>query len=143
MRRESSGVWVLDSYALFVLLQLEPGFERVKELLHEAGKGRAEVWMSLINLGEMAYMIERRHGRTRLEEFLVYLEVSPIRLAEVTYERILRAAHIKAGYRVSYADAFAISLAEELGAIVLTGDPQFKEVERIVPVEWLPNSRSQ
>ena len=140
MRRGSSDVWVLDSYALLVLLQLEPGFEKVKELLHEAEKGEAEVWMSLINLGEVAYTIERRYDRGRLEEFLIYLSASPIRLADVTYERVLAAAHVKANYRVSYADAFAISLAEELGAAVLTGDPQFKEVEGVIRVEWLPTT---
>ena len=140
MRRGSSDVWVLDSYALLVLLQLEPGFEKVKELLHEAEKGEAEVWMSLINLGEVAYTIERRYDRGRLEEFLIYLSASPIRLADVTYERVLAAAHVKASYRVSYEDAFAISLAEELGAAVLTGDPQFKEVEGIIRVEWLPTT---
>ena len=96
--------------------------------------------MSLINLGEVAYTIERRYDRGRLEEFLIYLSASPIRLADVTYERVLAAAHVKANYRVSYADAFAISLAEELGAAVLTGDPQFKEVEEVIRVEWLPTT---
>ena len=50
------------------------------------------------------------------------------------------AAHIKAGHAISYADAFAVALAQDRGATILTGDPEFKEVEHLIPIEWLPSA---
>jgi predicted nucleic acid-binding protein len=38
---------------------------------------------------------------------------------------------------MSYADAFAVALAQELDAPVLTGDPEFRVVERLVQVDWI------
>jgi len=52
--------------------------------------------------------------------------------------RTFAAAHIKAHYRVSFADAFAIALAQESTATAVTGDPEFREVEKLIPILWLP-----
>ena len=35
-------------------------------------------------------------------------------------------------------DSFAIALAEESAATVVTGDPEFKAVEKLIPILWLP-----
>lgn len=50
--------------------------------------------------------------------------------------------HIKAHYRLSYADAFAVALAQKLDAVVVTGDPELKSVEELAHIEWLsqPNA---
>jgi len=58
-------------------------------------------------------------------------------LGGVNEQRVLAAAHIKAHYPLSYADAFAVALAQELDATVVTGDPEFKTAESLVPVLWL------
>ncbi|HEX16514.1 MAG TPA: type II toxin-antitoxin system VapC family toxin [Deltaproteobacteria bacterium] len=50
---------------------------------------------------------------------------------------VLAAAHIKAQYAVAYADAFSVSLAQELGATVVTADPEFKRVASLVDILWL------
>ena len=43
---------------------------------------------------------------------------------------MLAAAHIKAGHALSYADAFAVAVAQELDAVMLTGDPEFELRQR-------------
>jgi predicted nucleic acid-binding protein len=53
-------------------------------------------------------------------------------------ERVLAAAHIKANYPLAFADAFCISLAIELGAVIITNDPEFRSVADLVTIEWLP-----
>ncbi len=49
----------------------------------------------------------------------------------------MAAARIKAEHPLSYADAFAAALAQELGASLVMGDPEFKTVESTVNVMWL------
>jgi ribonuclease VapC len=63
-------------------------------------------------------------------------------LADATWERILVAAGLKAHFPVSYADAFAIALAQEFGATLLTGDPEFKAVSHLITIEWLTDAPS-
>jgi ribonuclease VapC len=115
----------------------EAGAEQVKALLRQAQGDEAIIYLSLINLGEVAYIIERRYGSERLQEVLARLAQLPITITEISHERVLAAAHVKAHHAVSYADAFAIALAQEKGAPVVTGDPEFKKVERLVKVIWL------
>ena len=49
----------------------------------------------------------------------------------------LAAAHVKAQYRLAYADAFAVVAACDRRGILVTGDPEFKAVQEIVQIECL------
>ncbi len=49
----------------------------------------------------------------------------------------LAAAYLKGSHRMSYVDCLAVALAERLGATIVTGDPDFSQVEDIVAIEWL------
>jgi len=50
---------------------------------------------------------------------------------------VMRAAYLKAQYPISYADAFAAALAEQEKAILVTGDPDFKRLEKTIKIQWL------
>ena len=43
----------------------------------------------------------------------------------------------EATYRVAYADAFAAALAKERSAALVTGDPEFKPLEKAIKINWL------
>jgi predicted nucleic acid-binding protein len=132
--------FILDSFAIMALLRHEPGAVRTREVLGQARHGSCICRASQINLGEVIYTVERRAGLQGVREFLVFLVDNPIVIEEASWQRIQAAAHIKAQHSVSYADAFAIALAQEFQATVLTGDPEFRTVEQFVRVEWLGRS---
>ena len=93
--------------------------------------------LSLINLGEVIYNTGRKLGDDRAREIFDDIMLLPVQLAEVTMARVLAAAQIKIQYPISYADAFAVALAQELNATIVTGNPEFKQVESIVTLSWL------
>jgi ribonuclease VapC len=128
---------VLDSYALLALLNDEPGAARVEDLLRQAEAGEAELSLSVINLGELAYIVEQRWGPEKLRAVLAYIEETKIQLIAADQPRVLAAAHIKAQNPLSYADAFATALVQELNATLLTGDPEFESVTSQITIEWL------
>jgi predicted nucleic acid-binding protein len=127
--------YVLDSYALLAYLAAERGGDRVREILSEAIDGKCAVHCSVINLGEVVYIVERERGMTSAQETLGLIDQLPIELRPASREAVLAAAHIKAGHALSYADAFAVAAAQELDAVILTGDPDFDSVEQIAKVE--------
>lgn len=129
--------FVLDSYAILALLNDEPGAERVASLLKQASDPDIVIAMSLINLGEVSYIVERRWGIEKTQITLAYLEATSIQFVEVDKNRVLAAAHLKAKYPIAYADAFAAALAIELEATLLTGDPEFQALSSQVNIEWL------
>jgi predicted nucleic acid-binding protein len=129
--------YVLDSFAALAYLEGELSADRVRVILQEAHAGRCQVFMSLINLGEVLYITEREQGLTKAQAALAAVEQLHIKILPATQQAVFASAHIKAQHRVSYADAFAIAAAQTLGAAVVTGDPEFKQVKDIVRIEWL------
>lgn len=129
--------YVLDSFALLAYLNAEAGQARVQEKLQLAQEGKVRVHLCFINLGEVLYMTERRRGISQAQRVLALIESLPLQLFEVSRDLILDAAHIKAQYPLSYADAFITAVAQRENAIILTGDPEFKSVETLVKVDWL------
>jgi predicted nucleic acid-binding protein len=129
--------YVLDSFAIVALTRREPGAERVRDLLRQAERGEATVRLSAMNAGEVAYLEERKAGFSSAQQLLARLRQSPVIVVDASWERILAAAHVKARFPLSFSDAFAVGLAQEFGAPILTGDPEFHSVENIVTIEWL------
>lgn len=108
----------LDSWAVLRWLEgVEPAAGRV-----EAAMAGRPV-MSWINLGEVAYVLERAEGPDAARAVVRRLRHG-LALEVPTPERVLEAAAIKARHSLAYADAFAIATAMGHGADLLTGDPE-------------------
>ena len=135
-----AGAYILDSFALMAYLEDEVGSSQVTHILEQADSGETHIYFSLINYGECLYIIEREQGLTRAQEMIAVVDQLPIEIVSVDRLRIFAAANIKAHHSLSYADAFVVGLAQEFSAIVMTGDPEFRHVEGIVSILWLPQS---
>ncbi len=133
-----STVYVLDSFAFLAYLNGEVGTAQVQAVLREAQKGECRVCLSLVNLGEIACIVERRRGLPAAHRVLGLIDSLPVDILPVTREVVLQAAHIKAHHPLAYADAFAVACTLQEGATLLTGDPEYRAVESLVPVAWLP-----
>jgi predicted nucleic acid-binding protein len=129
--------FVLDSFALLAYLQDEPVASHIEKLLENAGKEKCRLFVSMINLGELLYITERRGGVARAQDALALIRQLPIEIVSVDEQTILAAAHIKANHAISYSDCFAVATAIQENATIVTADPEFHSVESIVKVEWL------
>ncbi len=130
---------VLDAHAVLVFLGEEPGWAEVEEILRTG-----EPWMTLVNLGEVAYILQRTSDAGAADEVWSNLRAEsrpggvPVRWLDVDDTLVRRAAAIKARGGLSYADAFAAGAASVLDCPVLTGDPEFQVAEEAgVTVRWL------
>ena len=52
-------------------------------------------------------------------------------------ELVFRAAELKARFSMSYADTIAVASAMEHNAALVTGDPEFRQVEQLVKILWI------
>ena len=129
--------YLFDAFPLLCWLQEEPGYELVDNLLNEAETGKSSISMHIINLGEVFYRTCRVSSMKRGEEILEKIRLLPIRILLISDEEVMAAAKIKAKYPISYADAFAVAKALQSGAVVVTGDPEYKKVSKIVEILWV------
>jgi predicted nucleic acid-binding protein len=130
-------IFVLDSFALLAYLQDEPVASRIENLLEDARKDKIRLLLSIINLGELLYITERRGGIARAQDALALIRQLPIEIMPADEQTVFAASHIKANHAISYADAFAAAIAMQEHAVLLTGDPEFQSVETLIQVEWL------
>jgi ribonuclease VapC len=130
-------VLVLDSHALLVLLRDEPGAETVATILEEAGQRDHPVHMTEVNYAEVQYMIRRKDGDAAWETVATELRAVPIEFHPADRALADLAAGFKARFKLSLADAFAAALAKQRNAKLVTGDPEFKSLEREIKITWL------
>ena len=136
---------VLDSWAIIGWLQgEEPARTKVRELLEQASRGAAKVSISLINVGEVFYLIAKRYGAAAAERFLADLAMMPIQALLPDRKLILGAARLKSRHPISYADAFAAETAREQNAILVTGDPELWHLSQKEPIDllWLGKKKA-
>ncbi len=126
---------LLDSFAILAYLKKENNYLRVKELLSTPD---IPVLMNDINVGETYYILAKNRGKEQADIFLtVMLPSLPIIVRSNLFEHVIEASRIKANHTLSFANCFAVATALRESAIIVTGDPEFKAVLKLVEIEWL------
>ena len=128
---------VLDSFALIAYFRDEPGAEAVENLLVFAGKKDIPLHMTDVNYAEVKYSIVKKDGAAAWEEAAKILQGLPIEFHSTSRALADTAADFKARFKMSLADAFAAALAKEKKAELVTGDPEFKALEKEIKITWL------
>jgi predicted nucleic acid-binding protein len=135
MPKKSPEPLVLDAWALVALLfGQEPAAAVVRELFATAGTVGPPLHASWINLGEVYYTVAKRQSMDTAEDVLSDILRLALRVHEPSRKDILAAARLKAVHRLSYADAFAVGLAEKLGAVICTGDSEIVGLSTTIQV---------
>lgn len=129
--------YVLDSYSLLTYAEKEKGVDKVGDILKKALDDKAELFLCVINWGEMYYIALREGGKERAELYKNTFARYPITIVEANKELTLQAAQYKAYNKISYADAFAAGLAKMKKATLVTGDKEFKVLEREIKILWI------
>jgi len=128
---------VLDSFALLAFLRGEAGDEKVAALLEQCALRGQRLHMTEVNYAEVQYIVIRKDGLERWQEIARELPALPIAFHSATRALADLAAGIKTRYSLSLADAFAAALAKERKAELVTGDREFKALEKEIKINWL------
>ena len=128
---------VLDSHALLALLRDEPGAEAVATILEKAGQRNQPVHMTEVNYAEVQYTIRRKDGAAAWQTIAGELVAAPIQFHPADRRLAELAADFKTRFKLSLAAAFAAALAKEKKAELVTGDPEFKALEKEIKIHWL------
>jgi predicted nucleic acid-binding protein len=128
-------IFALDTSALLILWNDEPGAEEVESILKNKNNG---VIVSFMSFMECYYRVWKNCGRERGREIYAYLFTLPMERINLTEEILQLAAEVKASYALSVADSWIIATARLKEAILVHKDPEFLQVQPLLDIYSLP-----
>ena len=128
---------VLDSWAVLAYLEDEDAGPQVANIIASAHEHNIPLLMSVINTGEVWYILAREISETEADKAIDTLRLLGIEFVDADWKLARSAGTFKAKHRMSFADCFAAALAKEHKAELVTGDKEFKQVESEIKISWL------
>ena len=128
---------VLDSWALLAFFKGEDAADVVETLINKATTEKVRLFLCVVNWGEVYYGMCRAGGKSAADDVADDLSRMPIELVDADLDLAKQAAVYKATNKMSYADAFAAALAKIKNVELVTGDAEFKPLEKDVKINWL------
>ena len=128
---------VLDSWAVVAFYGDEPAGKRVEEIIANANDKQIPLWMSVVNAGEVWYVIARRTSTVEADATIDELRSLGIQFDNAEWKITRQAAMFKSHHKMSFADAYATALALQKNAHLVTGDREFRQVEKQLKILWV------
>jgi uncharacterized protein len=129
--------YILDANAVLIYLEDRNGATKVRQLFEQAEREQTRLSMSVINWGEVFYVLAKKSGEDRTRQVLKSLRKG-IDLFVADLAQAELAATLKHKYKIGYADSFAAALALTRPATLVTSDPEFDKLERQIKILRLP-----
>jgi ribonuclease VapC len=133
--------FVFDAWSVLAYLEDEPAGEPVENLIANAHENEIPLMISVVNAGEVWYILARKVSEGEANKSIAELQQLGIEFVDANWELAQQAARFKSKHKMSFADCFAAALAKEKKAELVTGDPEFKQVDGEVQITWLARLR--
>jgi len=118
------------------MLRIEPGAERVRDLILTEKRNAILPWVVLY---EIYYLTMRQVGEAEAKKRYIALRELPVTIIWQEEENyLLAAARIKASYPLSVADSWIAAIAKQENAILVHKDPEMETLSDKVRMEILP-----
>ncbi|MFH1826681.1 MAG: type II toxin-antitoxin system VapC family toxin [bacterium] len=138
--KKSKQRYVLDTFAILTYMKEEPGWQIVRDVIWQAFRGAPLLFLNVVNLGEFYYIVYRAFGAVMADRATSMIKMWPLKLVNVKEDIALIAGRMKAENKISYADAYVVATALTKKAKIITGDREFKALEELVDIYWLPKN---
>ena len=124
--------YVLDTSALFSLIEEEAGKDRVASIIRSE-----EFLLPFITLLEIHYITQQEQGLPEADRRYAVLKQSNV-LWSFDEPTLLTAARLKAENHISLADSMIAAVAIQKQAVLVHKDPEYECLENQLEMEALP-----
>ena len=129
--------YVLDANAVLDLIEAGPGFGKVEQLLQSALRNEVSILLSVLNWGEVFYLLWQRRGEDKARQTLAKLSRLPLQILPVDFPQALKAGELKAVHKIPYVDCVTAALAVLNQAVLVTSDRDFEKLGKQFPILWI------
>ena len=131
---------VLDASALLAMFFGEPGVALLRDLFQRAAEADRPLLVCAVNWAEVLYRLAQREGPEGVEVARRFEQTMPLHVVPLDLGLAELAAELKATRKLALADACAAALAKQQKAEFVTGDQEFKVLEKEIKIVWLPKA---
>ena len=111
--------YVLDANAVLIYLEDRDGANKMRHLFEQTERQQVRLSMSVVNWGEVFYVLAKKSGEQRTRQVLNPLRKG-VDLYAADFGQAELAATLKHKYKIGYADSFAAALALTNKATLVT-----------------------
>lgn len=128
--------YVLDANAVLRYFGIGggQGREKVRSLFEQAERDQARLSMSVVNMGEVLYVLLKHLGEERAFQYIQVLRHS-VTMMDADANSTIAAASLKHRYKLGYADSFAAALALASRSTLVSADPSFEKIGK--SLKWM------
>ena len=128
--------YVLDANAVLRYFAVgdTQGGEKVRGLFEQAERNQVRLSMSVVNMGEVLYILLRYLDEQRAFHYVQVLQHA-VTMIEADAHGTIEAATLKHKFKLGYADSFAASLALASKATLVSADPSFERIGK--SLKWM------
>jgi predicted nucleic acid-binding protein len=128
---------VLDASAVISFFEDRSGAAEVEKLVTEGIAGKIELFMSVVNWGEVYYSAWRARGQDAARQMTAEISQFPIRVVDADFQLTKSAAELHAKYNLPYADCFAAALTKIGKAKLVTSDQDLAKLKSEIEIQFL------
>ena len=114
--------YFFDTYAIIEIIKENKSYEKYKD---------EEMITSIMNIGELFYILLREHGKEKAVYWHEKLKSIAVQADLETVIKAMNFRHIHRKKKLSFVDCIGYVMAKERGLKFLTGDEGFKGVENV------------
>jgi ribonuclease VapC len=125
--------FILDTSAIFTLIEDEDGADRVEQVLK-----KNKVTVPWVVLMEVVYISRQEKGEeVAMHRYAAIKQTGVTIVWDADEPILLTAARLKANHRLSFADSIIAAIAIQQDAILLHKDPEYETLQDIMRMEIL------
>jgi len=135
---ESNGeCFILDACAMLAYLNNEHGVEVIGEVLEKGNRDEAKIFITAMDLAEIYHIVLKKEGRDKALKTILLIKNLPVECVGLDEPLLMLAGEIRMQFPLTLGDALVAAVAKTKKAKLITGDSDFKSLEKEIECVWI------
>lgn len=128
---------ILDTHTILSYLDGESSAELVANIISDAIEEDVPICITAVNAAEIWAILAQRVSENDATRSLNELQQLGIQVVEADWNLALEAGVLKSRYKLSLSSCFTAALTIQMRGVLITGDEEFKRVDKGVSIDWI------
>lgn len=129
--------FILDACAMLAYLNNEDGVEVIGEMLEKGSRNEVKIFITAMDLAEIYHIVLKKEGRDKALKTILLIKNLPVECVGLDEPLLMLAGEIRVQFPLSLGDALVAAVAKTRKAKIITGDNDFKSLEKEIECVWI------
>lgn len=129
--------FILDACAMLAYLNNEEGVEIIGEVLERGNRNEARIFITAMDLAEIFHIVLKKEGRDKALKTILLIKNLPVECVGLDEALLMLAGEIRVQFPLTLGDALVAAVAKTKKAKIITGDKDFKDLEKEIECVWI------